>query len=158
VNGSAVFQVAAQTDSQVFKSALFLVKSEHIKQCLGGVKMASVACVDDRAVGSKGRSLCSALGGVAHNHDISVGGYYFCGILQVLALCNGRGCRVIEADDSTAETEHCSLERHLSTGRRLIEQGSHDLALASLGIFCGIIADIGAELYNVQPPVAAHVI
>lgn len=69
--------------------------------------------------------------------------------------CNGRGCRVIEADDSTAETEHCSLERHLSTGRRLIEQGSHDLALASLGIFCGIIADIGAELYNVQPPVAA---
>ena len=88
MNGPSVFKVAAETNGKVFKSALFSVKGEHIGEGLCGVEMAAVACVDNGAVSSKSRSLCSTLGGVAHNHNVRIGGHYLGGILKILALCN----------------------------------------------------------------------
>ena len=105
----------------MIQSALFAFQGQQVGQRLGRVEVTAVTGVDDRTVCGQRRSLCRTGNRMAHDQDIRIAADDLCGVLQGLSLGDGRVCRVIETDQSAAQTQHCSLERHLGTGGRLIE-------------------------------------
>ena len=78
---------------------------------------------------------------MAHYDDVGVIAYHHDGVFQGFALGNRGICRIVEADQTAAQPQHSSLEGHLGTGRRFIEQGCHDFVVASTGIHFRIVLD-----------------
>ena len=152
MHGSAVDQVAAQTNGQVIQSALFTLESQQVGQGLGGVQVPAVAGIDDRTVCGQGSCLCRTGYRMTHHQNICVAADDLCGIFQSFALGYRGVCRIVEPDQSAAQTQHCGLERHLGAGGRLIEQGRHDLVAACTGVNFGVIFDLFPQIHHLFPP------
>ena len=138
---SAVDEVAAKTDGQMIQTPFFTFQGEQVSQGLCWVQMSAVAGVDDRTVRRQSSCFCSTSDRMPHYENICIVADNLCGVFQGFALGNRGICRIVEANQTAAQPQHSSLEGHLGTGRRFIEQGCHDFVVASTGIHFRIVLD-----------------
>ena len=138
---SAVDEVAAKTDGQMIQTTLFTFQGEQVGQGLCRVQVSAVASVDDRTVRRQSSCFCSTSNRMPHHENIRIVADNLCGVFQGFALGNRGICRIVEANQTAAQPQHSSLEGHLGTSRRFIEQGCHNLVVASTGIHFRIVLD-----------------
>ena len=134
VNGTAVFQVTTQANAKVVKPTGFIVQSYNICQCLGGMEMSSVTCVDNRCRGIHSSGCGCSFERMTNCDDIRISAYDCDGVFEAFALCYRGILRIVKADNASAKAEHSCLEGHLRSCGRFIKQGCKYFALAYFGI------------------------
>lgn len=116
VDGSAEFEVAAKAYGEVIESTDLTFDGEQVGKGLGGVIMSAVACVYDRDIGVFDRDAGCAFLGVAHCDDIGVAIDHADSIGDAFAFGCGRRGRLGEAEDISAQVEHCRFKAEAGTG------------------------------------------
>ena len=89
--GTAEFQVSAEAHGQVVQTSLHGTDGHKVGQCLGGMLMASVPCVDNWNLGLLGSYKCSAFLWMPHGADVSITGNHADGIGHAFAFCGRTG-------------------------------------------------------------------
>ena len=138
VDRPAELEVAAEADGQMIQPPLALTDGHQVDHGLGGVRVAAIACIDDRHAGILGRPERSPLFGVAHGDDVGVVAHHAGGVLHRLALAGGRKLCPCKAQRFAAQPQHGRLERKPGSGGWLIEQGGQDAPVAQVGVGCGV--------------------
>ncbi len=143
-------EVTAETDGEVFEAAHLAVDGQKVGECLRGVVVAAVACVDDGHERVHGRHQRRALLGVAHGDDIAVTAHGAHGIRHALALGSGRAFRLREAEHLAAEGEHRALKAQTGAGGGLKKEGREDLAVALVCVFGGMVDDVAGGIHQLH--------
>ena len=105
MDGTAVLQIAAQTDGQMIQTAQFPVNGQQIRQSLGGMEVTAVTGVDHRDGCGSGSDLGRTLLGMAHGNDVSVVADGLCGIGHAFTLGSGGGIGLAETQHGAAQQE-----------------------------------------------------
>ena len=142
VHRAAEFQVAAQADGHIRKSALQLPDCLHVKQRLRGMLMAAVSGVDDRNRGVVGCHGRGALLRMANGCDVSKARDDADGVGNGLALGGGGDIAGREADDASAEIQHRSFMGQPCAGAGFKEQSCEFSAVTDVGILPGICLQV----------------
>ena len=142
VNGTAVLQVAAQTDGQIVQPAHLPGNGQQVRQGLGGMEMTAVTGVDDGNGGITGCHIGCTLFGMAHSDNIGIAADDFGGVGNALALGGGGGAGFAESDDAATQLQHSRLKAQAGTGGGFKEQGSQLLVGALVLVGFGIGYDI----------------
>ena len=144
------FEVAAETDGEVFKASHLAVDGQKVGERLRGVVVTAVACVDDGHERVHGRHQRRALLGVAHGDDIAVTAHGAHGVRHALALGSGRAFRLREAEHLAAEGEHRALKAQTGAGGGLEEEGREDSAVALVRVFGGVVDDVAGGIHQLH--------
>ena len=153
----AVFHIPAKSDRQALQRTLFIRKRHKVGERLRRVQMPAVARVDNGAFGIKRRGKRRAFHRIAHHDQVRVAADNANGVFQALPLCNRRIGRVVKADNLATETQHSSLEGHLRTCRRLVKQRRHDLTMAGVCKYRGVIADHTRQTDDLRQILFSHI-
>ena len=144
------FEVAAETDGEVFKASHLAVDGQKVGERLRGVVVTAVACVDDGHERVHGGDQRRALLGMAHGDDVAVAAHGADRVRHALALGGGRAFRLREAEHLPAEGEHRALKAQACAGGWLEEERGEDLAVALVRIGGGAVDDVAGGVHQLH--------
>ncbi len=138
VDRPAELEVAAEADGQMIQPPLALADGHQVDHGLGGVRVAAIACIDDRHARIQGRPQRRTLFGVAHGNDVGIVAHDAGGVLHRLALAGTGQLCPCKAQRLAAQPQHGRFKRKAGAGGRLIEQGGQNAPIAQVGIGCRV--------------------
>ena len=146
VYGATVLQVANHHNVDAVECALRLFDRIEVEQCLRGVLVGTVACIDDRHLRELAGIARCTLQRVAHHDHIAVVADYLNCIVEGFTLrYTGVGC-VRETDDASAEAVDRALKTESGSGRRLEKQRG-DYATIEQRLV-GVLLEVGSQFGN----------
>ena len=152
MHGTAVFQVSHHGDVHAIDLALLRLKfffdGVKIQQRLGGMFIWAITAIDDRYPAGFGKLCHGTYLGMAHNDHIAVSADDSGGVIQGLALGNGRGLHIGGFPNMTAQQVESATEADPGAGTGLEEHiaensAPQDIAYSiAVGIGFHIVSDL----------------
>ncbi len=148
MDGASVFQVAAQTDSQVVEASEFAAYCQQVGHSLRRVAVSAIARIDDGNAAVLACHTWGTLFVVAHGDDVGKRRDDAHRIGYRLALAHRTRPGVGEAQHVAAEFHHSGCKTQSGTGTRLIEKRCQLLAAASVSVLGGVGNDVQRTIDN----------